>query len=412
MFVGIDDVPSGDDVISVMAGSLSATVLHAEFQSRCPDGKWRLLIPNDTTQITRGYLIEQLKRFLRELPKSEGAMIYFAGHGCSYEGKYIFCPQDFREDVPDATGLTFELVSALVHRFRDKSVKLIIVFDTCRTQIDETAQVGEAIPPNCSIVFTCAHGEPVIEIDGYSDFVRRVLSEMDEFGAIDGRYSQVRVLDLINDLQMSRARGGSGTILRLSLLGDTLADMCFSLRSEPSLARQKVIFGCLTSRPKLPGACGRLRGEMLNKITHATGVPMDPNVVQVTTADAQGSEIIKVVLPLARPIKSASVLEYIVREWSYLFTDLRLSIPSHVDLGQLSLILRSHQFDIWSADGKTMALRKVAGSAAKIELRYPDEHASEIVITCLGEDEKWGLERLGDLFVPVVRDLLESGMSR
>ena len=150
---------------------------------------------------------------------------------------------------------------------------------------------------------------------------------------------------------------------------------------------------------------------MLNKITHSTGVPMDPGIVEIIEANTKGMEALRVVLPLTRPVKSARILDYIVKEWSYLFTDLCLSIPSFTIAKRFSRLMRTYDFDVWTAENKIVAIKKIGGAAAKAEFAPKSKDSYEVCLSCLGEEEKRGLERLEDLFFPLIRDLIEMGLS-
>lgn len=369
IFFGIDDALSAhDDAISIIQGALSATVLHAELESRSSEAKWELATPNDNSRLVRAYILGRLTTFLTEASNSEPAIMYFSGHGCSFQGKYIFCPQDFNQAIPDASGLTFDLLATLIQRSNPQKRRLILIFDTCRSLIDPAAEVGEAVPPNCTVIYTCEHGKDVIEIDGYSDFVRGLLQLIKEAARSKKEgLTKLGMAELIEEMQTLRPQDGSGNPIRLKVAGQSLADTHLSIASDPSVATQKRIECRLYSRPRPAGACGRFRGEMLNKITHSTGVPMDPGIVEIIEANTKGMEALRVVLPLMRPVKSARILDYIVKEWSYLFTDLCLSIPSLTIAKRFSRLMRTYDFDVWTAENKIVAIKKIGGAAAKAE---------------------------------------------
>lgn len=412
VFIGVDDTLSFNETTSTMQGSLSAAVLHAEFGCRSSQGEWELVIPNDSSQISRSYLLRKLVDALTQKPKTAPMLIYFGGHGCSFQGKYIFCPQDFNQTVPDASGVTLELLTSLVQRFSSARRKLVIVFDTCRNSLDAVSEVGEAVPPNCTIVYTAEYGNPTIEIDGYSDFVRGFLQCMR--GASRSSTSRITSLDLaeaIQDIQTSRPPKGSGRQLHLTVIGPIIKEAHFLVDSGPDIEERRTIECRLISRPKPPGECGRFRGEMLNKIAHFTGIPMDPAIVQISEIGTSGAETIRIALPLTRSIKNARVLDYVIREWSYLFTDLELLIPSPTIAKGLSRLLRTYEFDVWSSDEKTIAIKKLSSVAARVEYSAAGRQGLQVCLSCLGEDEKRGLERLDDLFFPLVRDLIEIGLS-
>jgi Caspase domain len=400
------------NAVSVVDGSVSAMVLHTDFASRCPDGEWELLIPSNAPKLTRIHILDRLKTFLVSSVSTMPALIYFAGHGCTHQGKYIFCPSEFMPEMPEATGIPLDLLTSLIEQFGKRDQKLVLILDTCRTQLDGVRAVADRVPPNSTVVYACEHGTPVVEIDGYSDFVRGVLfyTRQAAQSKLDGT-TVLPLPDLFKDLQESRPPGGSGRPLHIDVQGQWFDDICLLLQAEPSRTKQRAIECKLLSRPKPPGACGRFRGELLNKISHSIGVTIDPRTVQISQAVPAGMETLQVLLPLTWASRNARILEYVVNEWTYLFTDMVLSIPSLAAQSHLSRVLRQHEFDILrSSDTEAIAVKKLHAVAAKVEFVLTPDDVCQVSLSCLGEEEKRGLERLNGLFFPLVRDLIQMGL--
>ena len=102
------------------------------------------------------------------------------------------------------------------------------------------AEVGEAVPPNCTVIYTCEHGKDVIEIDGYSDFVRGILQLIKEAARSRKEgLTKLGMAELIEEMQTLRPQDGSGIPIRLKVAGQSLADTHLSIASDPSVATQK-----------------------------------------------------------------------------------------------------------------------------------------------------------------------------
>src|SRR5581483_7470290 len=230
LFIGLDDGFPASSSVSVMSGNLSAAILHAEFKSRCPDVTWQLAIADSIFRLNRVNLLKSLRQFLVDTPSTEAAIIYLAGHVCSFQGRYVFCPQDFDMHFPDATGLTLDLFNTLVERFNPPGRRLFLFFDTCRTLLDTAPEGGELAPPNCSLLYTCKHGEDIVEIDGYSDFVRGLITIMSE--AAHAGQVRLSLAEAIGDLQHARVREGSGRPLHIGLGGQTLEEAYLFVQTE------------------------------------------------------------------------------------------------------------------------------------------------------------------------------------
>jgi hypothetical protein len=135
---------------------------------------------------------------------------------------------------------------------------------------------------------------------------------------------------------------------------------------------------------------------------------MNPDVVQRIESDTKDTEFLRIAVPLARAAKSAGMLDYVINQWSSLFTELCIAFPSATVASAISRILRSHDFEILLIGGKSVAIKKIGFVAAKVEFSVAGDQC-DVCLSCVGEDEKWGLERLGELFVPLVRDIIDAG---
>jgi hypothetical protein len=104
-------------------------------------------------------------------------------------------------------------------------------------------------------------------------------------------------------------------------------------------------------------------------------------------------------------MRSARVLDNIVRQWTYCFTELTLFVPSLGAAERIRRQLRTQEFMIVNEAKTVVAIRRTGAVLAKVEVNS-GKRGSEVRITCVKENEHWGLERLGDLFFALVRDFV------
>jgi hypothetical protein len=336
--------------------------------------------------------------------------LYFAGHGCSYRGRYVFCPEDFRIEIPDLTGIGIDVLLDVISRFNASAELVVLILDTCRGPLDDETEESERPDDNCTLIFTCRFGDCVIDIEGQSDFVKG-------FGAFSAAVSYPgnsdlasnRFGDLLDFLDGRKLRDGTGTPISIDMKGAGARRVSFISRARANGARHsgpKQVRVASLIKPM--SSCNKLNGEILHKISNILGVPPDPKISEVVEAGLDLARI-QLTLSVMQPLKVAGVLEYIIFQFPGLFGSAAIVYPQGLNLRLAADVFESAEFQVWSEGPDTwFASRKIGPVVAKVEIRRFDNGESHVEMKCFGEweNEGWGLDRYDTLLADLLRALM------
>jgi uncharacterized caspase-like protein len=99
----------------------------------------RVLVDDGAT----GAALLASQAFLRETQVDDQVVVFLAGHGALFEGRYCFLPHDFDSAQPVATGLSYDSIEALLDGIAAR--RRLVLMDTCHAgEADLVAPQGEA----------------------------------------------------------------------------------------------------------------------------------------------------------------------------------------------------------------------------------------------------------------------------
>lgn len=170
--IGIDQLEADED--SLLFAARDATEYFQFCLKRFDVGHGVCVTDGPESDIlpTRNNILSALSSFFESCreAKLRRAILYFAGHGFEHNGKFVYCPWDFDENIASFSGVLLEQILELANNFNGSK---LFIFDCCRSlffpETEEFAVRNEfrvsriTLSYNDICWFACRSGETAME---------------------------------------------------------------------------------------------------------------------------------------------------------------------------------------------------------------------------------------------------------
>jgi hypothetical protein len=146
-----------------------ATFFLRGIRRKCDVGKHLLITDSTDSPITpsRSNIIAALQSLSVGKSEEVPLIIYYVGHGISYENHFHICPSDYRSSIRKYSAISLEIICEIL---RNRNTWTVLVFDCCRRHLESDHETSQVMPKTLltaseemGIILSCSKEESAIE---------------------------------------------------------------------------------------------------------------------------------------------------------------------------------------------------------------------------------------------------------